>query len=57
MTSTFTLGSSVASISTPRYMLSGAFLDAAAHNLSDGHAGDTEVIEGFLQRFKLGKLY
>ena len=33
-----------------------ALLDAAAHHLSDGHAGNAQIVEGSLELIELGKL-
>ena len=35
---------------------SGAFLDAAAHDLRDRHAGDAQIVEDALELVELGKL-
>ena len=37
-------------------MFGGAFLDAAAHDLGDRHAGDAQIVEGALELVELGKL-
>ena len=50
MTSSFTLGKQRGIHFSTTVLLASAFLNAAAHNLCDGHAGDTKVIEGFVQR-------
>ena len=35
-------------------MFGGAFLDAAAHDLGDRHAGDAQIVEGALELVELG---
>ena len=37
-------------------LLGSALLDAAAHHLRDGHAGNAQIVEGSLELIELGKL-